>query len=108
MSTNPEKAVSYVLEKYVTEYMNKDVLMLGLRTQTRDAATMLRNYETDDIIVIDKNKFPVGIVTDEDILSKVSDASVYAEATTLEEIMSKPLITINEKSTLQDALQKNI
>jgi len=104
MSTNPEKAVSYVLSKYVTEYMNKDVLKLSMKTQTRDAATMLRNYETDDIIVIDKKKFPVGIVTDEDILSKVSDATVYAEATTLEEIMSKPLITINEKSTLQDAL----
>jgi len=104
MSTNPEKAVSYVLSKYVTEYMNKDVLKLNMKTQTRDAATMLRSYETDDIIVIDKKKFPVGIVTDEDILSKVSDATVYAEATTLEEIMSKPLITINEKSTLQDAL----
>ena len=104
MSTNPEKAVSYVLSKSVTEYMSKDVLMLGLRTQTRDAATMLRSYETDDIIVIDKEKFPVGIVTDEDILSKVSDATVYAEATTLEEIMSKPVITISEKSTLQDAL----
>ena len=104
MSTNPEKAVSYVLSKYVTEYMNKDVLKLSLKTQTRDAATMLRSYETDDIIVIDKKKFPVGIVTDEDILSKVSDATVYAEATTLEEIMSKPLITISEKSTLQDAL----
>ena len=104
MSTNPEKAVSYVLSKSVTEYMNKDVLMLGLRTQTRDAATMLRSYETDDIIVIDKEKFPVGIVTDEDILSKVSDSTVYAEATTLEQIMTKPLITINEKSTLQDAL----
>ena len=104
MSTNPEKAVSYVLSKYVTEYMNKDVLKLNMKTQTRDAATMLRSYETDDIIVIDKEKFPVGIVTDEDILSKVSDATVYAEATTLEEIMSKPLITINEKSTLQDAL----
>ena len=104
MSANPEKAVSYVLSKYVTEYMNKDVLKLSMKTQTRDAATMLRSYETDDIIVIDKEKFPVGIVTDEDILSKVSDATVYAEATTLEEIMSKPLITINEKSTLQDAL----
>ena len=104
MSINPEKAVSYVLSKAVTEYMNKDVLMLGMRTQTRDAATMLRNYETDDIIVIDKEKFPVGIVTDEDILSKVSDATVYAEATRLEQIMTKPLITINEKSTLQDAL----
>lgn len=104
MSTNPEKAVSYVLSKYVTEYMNKDVLKLSLQTQTRDAATMLRSYETDDIIVIDKEKFPVGIVTDEDILSKVSDATVYAEATTLEEIMSKPVITISEKSTLQEAL----
>ena len=104
MSTNPEKAVSYVLSKYVTEYMNKDVLKLSMKTQTRDAATMLRSYETDDIIVIDKEKFPVGIVTDEDILSKVSDATVYAEATTLEEIMSKPVITINEKSTLQEAL----
>ena len=104
MSSQPEKAVSYVLSKSVTEYMNKDVLMLGRRTQTRDAATMLRSYETDDIIVVDKDKFPVGIVTDEDILSKVSDATVYAEATRLEQIMTKPLITINEKSTLQDAL----
>ena len=104
MSTNPEKAVSYVLSKYVTEYMDKDVLTLDMDTQTREAATMLRHYERDDIIVIDKQKLPVGIVTDEDILSKVSDATVYAEATTLKEIMSQPLITINDKSTLQEAL----
>ena len=106
MSTNPEKAVSYVLSKYVTEYMDKDVLTLDMDTQTREAATMLRHYERDDIIVIDKQNRPIGIVTDEDILSKVSDATVYAEATTLKEIMSQPLITTNDKSTLQDALHK--
>ena len=38
--------------------------------------------------------------------ARVSDATVYAEATTLKDIMSTPLITINEKSTLQDALDK--
>jgi len=106
MSTNPERAVSYVLSKYVSKYMNKDVLILSLDTQTREAARMLRHYETDDIIVTDKNNFPVGIVTDEDILSKVSDVTVYAEATKLKEVMSTPLITINEKATLQDALHK--
>ncbi len=106
MSTNPERSVSYVLSKYVTKYMDKDVLILGLDTQTREAARMLRHYETDDIIVTDKNNLPIGIVTDEDILSKVSDVTVYAEATTLKEVMSTPLITINEKSTLQDALHK--
>ena len=104
MSTNPERAVSYVLNKYVTNYMDKDVLILGLNTQTREAARMLRHYETDDIIVTDENNLPVGIVTDEDILSSVSDITVYAEATTLKDVMSTPLITINEKSTLQDAL----
>ena len=106
MSTNPERAVSYVLNKYVTEYMDKDVLILPQDTLTREAARMLRHYETDDIIVTDEKKLPVGIVTDEDILNKVSDASVYAEATKLKDIMSTPLITINQKATLQDALHK--
>ena len=104
MSTNPERAVSYVLSKHVTRYMDKDVLMLSMNTQTRDAARMLRHYETDDIIVTDEKNIPVGIVTDEDILRKVSDVTVYAEATRLKDIMTAPLITINEKSTLQDAL----
>ena len=106
MSTNPERAVSYILGKYVTEYMDKDVLILSKHTQTREAARMLRHYEMDDIVVTDDDKKPIGIVTDEDILNKVIDASVYAETTQLKDIMSAPLITINEKSTLQDALHK--
>ena len=106
MSTDPERAVSYVLSKPVTQYMDKDVLILGLNTQTREAARMLRRYEIDDIIIADKDNIPVGIVTDEDILSKVSDVTVYAEATSLKEVMTTPIITINEKATLQDALHK--
>jgi len=106
MSENPERAVSYVLTKSVTAYMDKDVLILSPNTLTRDAARMLRRYETDDIIVTDKNNIPMGIVTDRDILSKVSDVTVYVESTKLKEVMSVPLITINEKATLQDALHK--
>lgn len=106
MSTNPEKAISYILTKPVSEYMDKDVLLLNQHTLTRDATRMLQHYEADDIIVTDENRDPLGIVTDEDILSKVSDVSVYAEATTLKDVMSTPLIVINEKATLQDALHK--
>ena len=106
MSENPERAVSYVLTKSVTAYMDKDVLILSPNTLTRDAARLLRRYETDDIIVTDKNNIPMGIVTDRDILSKVSDVTVYVESTKLKEVMSVPLITINEKATLQDALHK--
>ncbi|MBA4460039.1 MAG: CBS domain-containing protein, partial [Nitrosopumilaceae archaeon] len=81
MSTNPEKAISYILTKSVSLYMDKDVLLLNQNTLTRDAARMLQHYEADDIIVTDGNRDPIGIVTDEDIISKVSDVTVYAEAT---------------------------
>ena len=104
MSTNTERSVSYVLSKPVSAYMNKDVLTLDQNTMTREAARMLHHYKTDDIVVFDINKQPIGIVTDEDILNKVSDATVYAEMTRLRDIMSTPLFTIDEKATLNDAL----
>ncbi|MDX1595792.1 MAG: CBS domain-containing protein [Nitrosopumilaceae archaeon] len=106
MSVNPERAVSYVLTKPVSQYMTKDVLVLNQKTPTSEAARVLQHYERDDIIVTDDSNQPIGIVTDEDILNKVSDVTVYAEATTLKDIMSTPLITINEKATIQEALHK--
>ena len=106
MSTNPARAISYIRNKHVRDYMDKDVLKLPLGTLTRTAARLLRSYERDDIIVTDKQGTPIGIVTDEDILSTVSDATVYAETTVLHDIMSTPLITIGEKSTLKDALDR--
>ena len=106
MSENPSKSVSYVLSKPVKNYMDNDVVMLGKYTRTRDAARILRHYERDDIIVTDENKKAIGIVTDRDILGKVSDATVYAETTILKDIMSSPLITIEENATLQEALHK--
>ncbi len=106
MSVNPRKSVSYVLSKPVSQFMTKDVLMLDQYTRTGEAARMLRHYERDDIVVTGSNKEPVGIVTDEDILSKVSDVTVYAETTVLKDVMSTPLITIEESAALQDALRK--
>ena len=106
MSVDPSKSVSYVLSKPVKNYMDSDVVMLGKYTRTRDAARILRHYERDDIIVTDENKKAIGIVTDRDILGKVSDATVYAETTILKDVMSSPLITIEENATLQEALHK--
>jgi trk system potassium uptake protein TrkH len=104
MSIEARKSISYVLLKPVTTYMDNEVLILDQSTMTREATRMLQRYKRDDIVVTDENKKPIGIVTDEDILSKVSDVNEYAEATYLKDIMSSPLITIGENATLQDAL----
>jgi trk system potassium uptake protein TrkH len=86
--------------------MTTDVLILDKNTLTARATRLLHRYERDDIIVTDENKKPVGIVTDEDILAQVSDITVYAETTTLKEIMTTPLITIDKDATLREALEK--
>jgi len=104
MSHNPEKSVSYVLTKRVSEYMERDVLLLDQNTRTSEATRTMQHYDRDDIIVTKNGKEPIGIVTDEDILSKVSDVTVYAETTSLKDIMSTPLITIHENARLQEAL----
>lgn len=67
---------------------------------------MLQDSDRDDIIVIDENNLPIGIVTDEDIINKMSEITTRVETATLKDIMSAPLITINEKTTLQEALHK--
>lgn len=105
MSAESQKSVSYVLSKQVSQYMDKDVLVLNQATSTATATRLLQRYERDDIVVTDDKMMPVGIVTDEDILAQVSDVTVYAEATTLKQIMSSPLITIEENSTLRNALE---
>ena len=105
MSAESQKSVSYVLSKPVSQYMDKDVLVLNQGTSTGTATRLLQRYARDDIVVTDDKMLPVGIVTDEDILAQVSDVTVYAETTTLKQIMSSPLITIEEHSTLRNALE---
>jgi trk system potassium uptake protein len=104
-SVQSQRSVSYVLSKAVSHYMAKDLLILNQNTPTATATRLLQRYERDDIIVTDDQLKPVGIVTDEDILAQVSDVTVFAETTTLKQIMSSPLITIDENSTLRNALE---
>ena len=106
MSLNPERSVSYVLSKHVSPYMSKDFLLLDQNTLVSESARMLQDSERDDIIVIDSNHLPIGIVTDEDIINKMSEVMKYTKSASLKDIMSTPLITIREKTTLQEALHK--
>jgi len=105
MSAEVQKSVSYVLSKPVSQFMIKDVLILHQDTSTATATRLLQRYARHDIIVTDDKMLPVGIVTDEDILAQVSDVTVYAETTNLKQIMSSPLITIEQYFTLRNALE---
>lgn len=79
--------------------------MLSESVRLSEACTILKKKDVDEIIVIDDLYNPVGIVTDEDILTKLSESFVNPFKTTLGDIMVFPLISIREGQTISEALE---
>lgn len=64
----------------------------------------IKKKDLDEIIVVDELYNPIGIVTDEDILTKLSESFVNPSKTTLGDIMVFPLITIRENQMISEVL----
>src|SRR3989338_8964161 len=78
--------------------------MLSEHVKVSEACTILKKKDLDEIIEVDELYNPLGIVTDEDILTKLSESFVNPTKTTLGDIMVFPLITIRENQTISEAL----
>lgn len=92
------------LNQEVKPYANVDVLKLSETVLIPEACKQMLRVNTDEIIVVDDKGNPIGIVTDEDILKKTSEAFVDPLKTTLGDIMTFPVITISHDATLSEAL----
>lgn len=79
--------------------------MLSEHVKITEACTILKKKDQDEIIVVDDLYNPVGIVTDEDILTKLSESLVNPQKTTLGDIMVFPVISIGEDHFLSEALE---
>ncbi len=97
-------ATKYVLAKNVKSYMTRNTIVMHQDDLTRVAATRMNRENADMVVVCDDDKRLAGVVTDTDILDKVSDVHVYAEATMLKDLMTSPVIDVKESSTVGEAL----
>jgi len=84
--------------------MSSNVLLLREDMMLNQATNQMQKKNCDEIIVIDNLSRPLGIITDEDILKKISERFVKPRTTRLDDLMTFPLITINHDDTLQKAL----
>jgi len=95
----------------------KDVLSLSVETNMRpapptvsplDAISTVMDLMTKEnvgsIVVIENNQL-VGIVTEKDMLQRVLKPGKNLELTTVKDVMSKPLLTIDAERTVADALE---
>lgn len=67
------------------------------------AQRMLKN-NVGTLVVVEPERWPVGILTDRDIVTRVVATGLDCEGTTIGEVMTCPVRTIAEATPIQDAL----
>ena len=71
----------------------------------RDGARRMLKNNVGTLVVVDPERWPVGILTDRDIVTRVVAAGLDCEALTIGEIMSWPIRTVAESTPIQEALE---
>jgi len=82
--------------------MTKEILTADVSTVVTEAAKEMAEKNLGFVIVLEKCR-PVGLVTERDLLLKVLAENRDPNKTTLGEVMSTPLLSVDPDSDLLDA-----
>ncbi len=93
------------LTKKAGELADRELIALDESTLVAEAAKIMRKRGVLSILVSNHEKSFVGIVTEKDILYRVVAENRGPFKTTLREIMSSPLITVDENVRVKDAIE---
>jgi CBS domain-containing protein len=89
----------------VKEIMTRDVITVDLQTSCVDAAKKMLEHGIGGIIVTDSN-YPVGIVTERDLVRKVISYNRRPSSMLVKEVMTSPLITVHSLESVNEAMRK--
>jgi len=89
--------------------MTKDIKTIKLNEPLFTACRIMKDNRIGCVIVVDESNNPVGIITERDLIYNLSSTDTNLQIP-VNEIMSKPIVTVQETQSLIDALntmQKN-
>lgn len=92
----------------VGEICHREVVVTAESASVVEAAQLMRTHHVGDLIVVgerDGRNYPVGIVTDRDIVVEVVAAGVNPEALKVGDIMGPEVATVRETEGLFEALR---
>ena len=88
----------------VRDFMSKNVITIDVQGTVLEAAKLMHQQDVGDLVVME-GAVAKGIVTERDLVRRVMAQKKPLEIK-VSEIMSDPLITIDEESPLRDAARK--
>src|SRR5687768_5428781 len=68
-----------------------------------DVAELMARNGVGSVVLVDGEKKPVGIVTERDILKKVSAANRLAGDVAIKDVMSSPVVTVKAYDSVETA-----
>ena len=90
----------------VKGFMTTNVITIGVNETALYAAKLMHQQDVGDLVVVEGN-VPKGIVTERDLVRRVMALKKPLE-TKVSEIMTNPLITIEDNASLRDAARKMV
>lgn len=91
----------------VGEICNREVVIVGRQQSVTEAARLMRTYHVGDLVVVeerDGRRYPVGILTDRDVVVEVVAEGVNPEALKVGDIMGAELATVRENEGVFEVL----
>lgn len=93
----------------VSEIMSKKSVV-SIQTNSNvtalDITKLMVKNKVGSVLVIDSTNFPIGIITERDIIKKVCVTNTLPNDMNLEKIISSPVITIMSYDSIETAAQK--
>ena len=86
----------------VRDVMTKEPRVVRRDTNVQEVVATMNKYDISSIIVVEEKR-PIGIVTHKDIIAKLVQARIPPDAVTAREVMTSPIITISEDSSIEEA-----
>lgn len=87
---------------------NREVVFVERGTAIGEAARLMRKYHVGNLVVAttrNSKRYPVGIVTDRDLVIEVMAAEIDPQTLTVADVMSGDLVTAREDDDLVDTLK---
>jgi len=90
---------------FVKDIMTKPVVIVSINSSVYNAAKILTKNRVGTLIVV-KNKNPVGIVTDTDIIKKVVAKAKNSKDIKIKDIMATPILFLSPNDNLLQAEER--
>jgi len=88
----------------VRDVMTKNPGVVRRDTSIQEVVATMNKFDISSVIVVQEER-PVGIVTHNDIMSKIVQSRIPPNAVTAREVMSTPVVTISEDVSIDEAVR---